>query len=106
MDDRRKDICNDCVYAVSKTVGTKKCLCPFCRAPPASTHEVEIKRLHKVYANGLIGVRQDWTKANELFLKAGELGCALAMAYYNLGNCYTNEGRGVAIDTKKAKHYL
>ena len=82
MDDRRKDICNGCVYAVSKTVGTKKCLCPFCSAPPASTHEVEIKILHilmdagnaggfnqlaGVYANGLIGVRQDWAKANELF---------------------------------------
>ena len=77
-----KDICNGCVHAGAKTVGTNKYLCPFCRAPPASTHEVEIKRLHKlmdagnaggfnqlagVYANGLIGVRQDWAKANELF---------------------------------------
>ena len=55
------------------------------------------------YANGTHGMPQDWAKANELWLKAGELGCALA--YYNLGNCYTNEGRGVEIDKKKAKHY-
>ena len=38
-----------------------------------------------------------------VLLKAGELGCALA--YYNLGNNYSN-GNGVTIDKKKAKHYL
>ena len=45
---------------------------------------------------------QDYAKANELYLKAGELGCA--GAYYNLGIMYSN-GRGVTMDKKKAKHY-
>ena len=47
-------------------------------------------------------MRQDMTKANELWLKAGDLGCA--NAYNNLGNSYY-AGRGVEIDMKKAKHY-
>ena len=45
---------------------------------------------------------QDYEKANELLLKAGELGCH--EAYHNLGNSYIN-GRGVEVDMKKAKHY-
>ena len=45
---------------------------------------------------------QDWAKANELYLKAGELGSA--EAYFNLGNNYDN-GRGVEVDNKNAKHY-
>ena len=35
------------------------------------------------YANGEMGMPQDITKANELWLKAGELGCH--EGYYNLG---------------------
>ena len=54
------------------------------------------------YDRGTYGMPQDWAKANELYLKAGELGCALA--YFNLGVCY-EKGRGVGIDEKKAKHY-
>ena len=54
------------------------------------------------YRNGTCGMPQDWAKANELFLKAGELGCA--EAYFNLGNTYNN-GEGVEIDKKKARHY-
>ena len=54
------------------------------------------------YAQGTNGLTQDLAKTNELFLKAGELGCA--EAYYNLGNSY-REGMGVDINTKKAKHY-
>ena len=45
----------------------------------------------------------DRANANELYLKAGELGCALA--YFNLGDAYDN-GRGVEIDKQKARHYL
>ena len=45
---------------------------------------------------------QDLEKADELWLKAGELGCH--WAYDNLGINYEN-GIGVAIDTKKAKHF-
>ena len=50
-----------------------------------------------------MGMPQDRAKANELYLKAGELGCA--EAYYNLGH-YAYQWRGVEIDKKKAKHYL
>jgi len=45
---------------------------------------------------------KDQQKANELYLKAGELGSA--EAYYNLGIMYIR-GDGVAVDKKKAKHY-
>ena len=44
----------------------------------------------------------DHAKANELYLKAGELGCV--DAYYNLGVVYRT-GNGAEIDKKKAKHY-
>ena len=54
------------------------------------------------YAHRTRGVPQDMAKANELWLKAGELGCA--EAYHNLGNSYS-VGNGVEIDKKKAMHY-
>ena len=47
-------------------------------------------------------MQQDLTKAIELWLRAGELGCA--EAYHNLGNSY-NFGMGVEVDKKKAKYY-
>ena len=54
------------------------------------------------YARGVMDMPQDFAKANELYLKAGELGCA--SAYLNLGYTYDN-GEGVEVDKKKAKHY-
>ena len=48
------------------------------------------------------GLPQDRAKASDLYLKAGELGCAAAC--FNLGHSY-ERGRGVEIDKKKAKHY-
>ena len=60
------------------------------------------RNLAGFYANGGHGIPQDMSKANELFLKAGELGCA--KAYYNLGLSYYHGG-GVAMDKKKAKCY-
>ena len=45
---------------------------------------------------------QDYQKANELYLKAGELGCD--EAYYNLGIVYRT-GLGVEIDMKKSKYF-
>ena len=92
-------------------------LCPFCKTPRANSKEEEVERTKKLmktgnaqafymlalhYAQGINGLPQDWAKANELYLKAGELGCA--KAYFNLGNSYYN-GRGVEVDKKKAKHY-
>ena len=55
------------------------------------------------YAQGIYGMPVDLEKSNQLLLKAGELGCA--MAYYTLGNCY-HVGRGVERDMKKAKQYF
>ena len=94
-----------------------KDLCAFCRTPPASSSEDEIKRIHELidkgnpealytlsggYLNGIMGMPQDYQKANELFLKAGELG--RAGGYGSLGHSY-HFGLGVAIDMKKAKYY-
>ena len=110
-----KDICDGCIYAMDES-GAKD-LCPFCRTPPANSDDEQIKRVKKLvdagnadaifqlggyYADGSRGLPQDQGKANELWLKAGELGCAYA--YYNVGCAYDN-GDGVEIDKKKAKHY-
>ena len=59
-------------------------------------------QLGSCYIGGDLGLQQDREKANELWLKAGELGCA--EAYHNLGNSYYH-GRGVETDLKKAQHY-
>ena len=112
-----KDICDGCIYAMRETGGKNMNLCPFCKAPQARSPEEEVKRVKKLmekgnacafcqlagyYALGMMGLPQDEAKANELYLKAGELGSA--DAYYNLGNTY-RLGRGVEVDMKKAKHY-
>ena len=115
-----KIICSGCIYAMLKeALGRGKIekigLCAFCRTP-SPEDEDDIKRIKKLmecgnaqafnqlagyYANGE-GVPQDWSKANELWLKGGELGCA--EAYHNLG--YSHDcGLGVEMDKKKAKHY-
>ena len=41
-----------------------------------------------IYDKGVYGMPQDYAKANELFLKSGELGCAEAYNY--LGHNYDN----------------
>ena len=111
-----KVICNGCIYAMLMSEGGKD-LCAFCRTPPARSDEEMIKRTKKLmekdnaeafhqlagyYADGECGLVRDQRKANELYLKAGELGCS--KGYYLLGMNHYN-GRGVAIDKKKAKHY-
>ena len=115
-----KYICMGCEYAMSES-GAKH-LCPFCRTPgfiPVDDDDDndEIKRINILmekenvdafnqlagfYDRGDNGLQQDRAKANELWLKAGELGCA--EAYYNLGVAYEN-GDGVEIDEKKATQY-
>ena len=113
-----KRICDGCIYAMRETGGKNMKLCPFCKAPPPRSPEDEVKRLKKLmekgnagafnqlagyYGEGCYGLPLDWAKANELRLKAGELGCA--GAYFNLGICY-QFGGGVEVDKKKAKHYF
>ena len=93
-------------------------LCPFCRTPGSAADDDEIKRIDILmekgnadafyqlagfYKNGDMGLPQDETKANELYLKAGQLGCA--DGYFNLGIAYYN-GKGVEIDKTKVKLYL
>ena len=57
----------------------------------------------KFFEGGLLkGLPQDYQKANESNLKAGELGCA--GGYLLLGDSYSR-GIGVEVDIRKAKHY-
>ena len=108
-----KHICNGCGDKMDE-IGAGN-LCPFCRTPCPTSDEEAVNRLKKLmekgnadafymlagcYDRGTYGLPQDMAKAKDLYLKAGELGCALA--YYNLGSQYAN-GDGMEIDTKKAK---
>jgi TPR repeat protein len=110
-----KNICNGCECAMVES--GEKDICPFCRTPPAKSEEEDVERVMKqteksnahafhtlagLYDDGTYGLPQDGAKANELWLKAGELGCA--EAYYNFGINYRT-GNGVEIDERKAKHY-
>ena len=95
--------------------GGEIALCAFCRTQGALSDEEVITQTKKLmeagnahafynlagcYADGDRGTPQDVIKANELYLRAGELGCA--EAYLNLGNSYYI-GRGVEMDKKKAR---
>ena len=114
-----KRICSGCTYAMDEEArGRGKIgLCPFCRTPEPTSQE-EVKRIKKLmeadnayafyvlasyYDRGVKGMPQDYEKANELYLRAGELGCSNAC--YNLGISYSFHGNGVEVDKKKAKHY-
>ena len=111
-----KTICNGCIYAIAMSKGGTKQLCAYCRTPPPTSYEEEIKKLKKLldkdnsvaylqlagdYAAGSL-LPQDHQKANELYLKGAELGCAAS--YFNLGLAY-RYGWGVERDDKKVKHY-
>ena len=114
-----KIICDGCIDAMDEEAhGRGKIgLCAFCRVPTPTSDEHDIERTKKLmdannadafhqlagcYVRGDMGMPQDFTKANELFFRAGELGCA--DAHCNLGKSY-DDGRGVEVDKKKAKHY-
>ena len=92
-------------------------MCAFCRTPPSRSDEEEVEQIKRLmekgnadafyyfggyHARGSRGVRQDQAKANEIWLRAGDLGCS--GAYYQLGVLYHN-GMGVEIDKMKAKYY-
>jgi len=110
-----KVICSGCIYTMR--MSERKNLCAFCRTPKSTLYADEIKRIQTqmdkdnaeafaslggCYGRGIIGLEQDYQKARELFLKAGELGCS--DGYYNVGYYY-EDGVGVEVDKKKAKHY-
>ena len=116
-----KVICKGCNYAMvyeAHFSGGKIGICPFCREQTEQSDEGEIRLLEKhmksddafafsalagYYKRGERGVPQDEQKASELYLKAGELGCAAS--YFNL-SCHYRLGTGVERDTKKAMHFL
>ena len=114
-----KLICSGCIYAMGEEADErgKLFICAFCRRPAPSSEDEENERVKKLMeannayafyifagccARGIRGLPQNYEKANELYLRAGELGCA--EAYCNLGYSYNN-GRGVEVDKKKAIHY-
>ena len=116
-----KIICMGCIYAMmieDVKKGKKReeiNACAFCRTPATSSYEVKrVKKLMEkgnamayyqiagYYADGTNGMPQDMAKANELLLKAGELGCA--EAYSRLGYSY-DTGAGVERNEEKAKYY-
>ena len=108
-----KVICNGCIYAMNEARGRGKInLCAFCRTPMATSDADETKRIKEIaesgnaiaiynigmyYHKGQFGFPQDMSKANKLYLKAGELG--YPEGYCNLGVSYEN-GRGVQVDMK------
>jgi TPR repeat protein len=101
-----KLICNGCTYAMA-IVAIKKGEreeagnCPFCRGAEVDNVDTvtsvksvkklvengnanAMKMLASYYRDGSYGLPRDFVKANELNLKAGELGCTAA--YLNLGD--------------------
>ena len=96
-----KVICIGCNFGIKS--GEVKDLCAFCRLPPPKDRDEELKKIKNLmdkdngeafnmlggfYDNGSCGLRRDFTKAAELYLKGGELGCY--SAYKNLAGCYYN----------------
>ena len=115
-----KYICQGCAFAIVDEDMKKKKedrLCPYCRMPRPSSNEEILNLLTNLiekgnamayyqfggdYAEGTTGMPQDWAKANDLWLKAGELG--YAEAYSALGLSYYH-GQGVDMDEEKAKYF-
>ena len=111
-----KNICMGCIHAA--LAGDDHELCPFCKTPKSTSEEESIEWIKKravaddamaihqlgyLYDIGSVGLPQDLERGVEMWLRAGELGCATA--YYNVGHAY-HSGRGVdAGDTKTAKYY-
>ena len=116
-----KMICSGCNHApLYDNQGNKvdNHKCAFCRAPPPTSEEESIERTMKliekdnafaihslgcIYRDGIHGFTQSYTKALELWHRAGELGDA--KAYNNIGYAYEYGTRGVEVDKTKAKHY-
>ena len=115
-----KLICSGCIYAPiyddkGNEVDNQKC--PFCRTPPPTSAEENLKRLEKrmelndaraiynlgcYHSEGCNGFAQNRAKALELWHRAGELGCAESLN--NIGYAYKS-GEGVERDDKKAIYY-
>jgi len=118
-----KVICSGCSYAPlydhqgNMVDNDKQNQCPFCRVVAPKSDEEAVKRLNKLaeardhiaiytlgccYRDGRYGFPQDYTKASELYHRAGELGHG--NSYNSIGQAYYL-GRGVEVDNEKAVHY-
>ena len=110
-----KILCLGCIQATY--VDNDRILCPFCRAPHTNSISEHIERLLKrveandanaihnlggMYQTGGMGFPQDYGKAMDLLLRAGELGSA--ESYYQIANNYFY-GRGVKKSHKKSTYY-
>ena len=104
-----KIVCQGCAYTFFQS---GRCKCPFCNANVAIENEIAIELVKKrveandaesmhylglSYAKGDLGLRQDRTKALELWTQAAELGSC--MAHFRIG-------MGVGKDVKKAIHHF
>jgi len=118
-----KVICSGCIYAPQydnqgNKVNDNEKVCPFCRAltPHAGEEasKMKMKRIEagdaiaihylaSTYRDGINGSLQDYTKALELFHRAGKLG--YSPAYHNIGYLY-HTGRGVEVDNDMAQYYF
>ena len=110
-----KVICVGCIVAAGDA-GLND-LCPFCRAPEATTKEGDDKRIQaRIKANDPEAMvwsacklnrssrSQDVQKSNELMKKAAELG--LDSAHFHMGCAYSNGDNGIARDPGKARFHL
>ena len=110
-----KVLCDGCIHAAYRADNRR--LCPFCRAPPSTSEGEYLKRMQKRakgndansiyqlgqhYSKGEMGLEQDYGKAMELCLRAGELGDAVA--HHSIACAYYN-GNGVERDLKKSEYY-
>jgi len=115
-----KIVCNGCMYAPlyddqGNKIAERKC--PFCRITAPTSEKEVVKRYEKrvelgdsnamfdmggFYDRGIRGFTQDYTKALELWHRAGELGNAQALQ--SIGYCYFH-GEGVERNEKIALQY-
>ena len=116
-------ICKGCNHAQRKEdikngkEGKDVGVCAFCRTPRPETAKAFVKLLNKrvkqndaysiymlasYYEDGDMGFPKNMTKAIDLYLKAGELGCS--HAYDALGNAFYYGG-GIEKDVNKARKY-
>ena len=110
-----KTLCSGCIHAAY--IADTRRLCPFCRTPEVTSEGDALERIKTraegddakaiynvgcLYKHGRMGLPQDYGEAMELWLRAGELGCAPAQCC--IGYAYKH-GEGVERDVKKAKHY-
>ncbi|KAL7524706.1 hypothetical protein ACHAXR_000682, partial [Thalassiosira sp. AJA248-18] len=106
-----------CGYADVIARRSAEQICPFFRAPVATSHEGHIERLKKPieagdanamhnlgckYSSGGDGMPQDSNKSLELWRRAAKLGCA--ESHTNLAESYAL-GEIVEKDVKKAKYH-